>query len=310
MFDFDQIEQLSPRGDDYVEPVAVDVVSISGQRVAALRLSPHETIRSVKQHLQDICAVPMFVQKLVLGTTLVDDYDTLERLCKCIDDDGSRAPQLKMTFVVVPHNSDMDAPLLDATRQGDRVDVEEILRASADPNHATTEHKTALYLAADLGHLEIVRTLCTFGANKDKVTLTGATPLLVAAQQGHQDIVRYLCEARAAPNKATATGATALFVAAREGYLEIVRLLCASGADKDWTMRTGATPADVARKKGHREIVHFFTDAGTDRGGDRHDNLAASRILQKMTVNVASRYHCGQRLGAFKGIPLLSRVNA
>ena len=57
---------------------------------------------------------------------------------------------------------------------------------------------TPLCIAAQRGHLEVVRVLVESGANKDQgKTDDGATPLFVAAHEGHLEVVRFLVEAGA-----------------------------------------------------------------------------------------------------------------
>ena len=52
---------------------------------------------------------------------------------------------------------------------------------------------TPLFIAAQRGHLEVVRLLVESGANKDQgLTDVGTTPLFIAAQNGHREVVRFL----------------------------------------------------------------------------------------------------------------------
>ena len=60
------------------------------------------------------------------------------------------------------------------------------------------------------------------GANKDQgLTDDGATPLFIAAQEGHVEVVRFLVESGANKDQGMADGATPLFKAAEEGHLEV-----------------------------------------------------------------------------------------
>ena len=52
-----------------------------------------------------------------------------------------------------------------------------------------------LFIAAEKGHLEVVRFLVESGANKDQAsTDDGSTPLFIAAGKGHLEVVRFLVE--------------------------------------------------------------------------------------------------------------------
>ena len=58
-------------------------------------------------------------------------------------------------------------------------------------NQGTTDDgATPLYIAAEKGHLEVVRFLVESGAKKNQGTTDdGATPLFIATQNGHLEVV-------------------------------------------------------------------------------------------------------------------------
>ena len=74
----------------------------------------------------------------------------------------------------------------------------ELVAAGADKDAANTHGSTALLLAAQIGHLEVVRLLLEAGADKDAANKKGLTALRVAAQNGHWEVVRLLREVGAA----------------------------------------------------------------------------------------------------------------
>ena len=97
--------------------------------------------------------------------------------------------------------------------------------------------------------------------NKDHGTTDdGTTPLFVAAQQGHLEVVRFLVESGADKDQGTThDGTTPLFIAAQHGHLEVVRFLVESGGDKDQgTTEDGATPFCIAAQQWQFEIVRFL----------------------------------------------------
>ena len=73
------------------------------------------------------------------------------------------------------------------------------MEAGANKDQGTTDDGTTpLLIAAQNGHLEVVRFLVESGAKKDQCTIDdGSTPLRVAAQKGHLEVVRFLAESRA-----------------------------------------------------------------------------------------------------------------
>ena len=70
----------------------------------------------------------------------------------------------------------------------------------------------------------------------------GATALILAAQSGHVEVVRLLLEAGADKDVADDDGATALMEAAYRGHVEVVRLLLEAGADKDMASNWATQP--------------------------------------------------------------------
>ena len=90
---------------------------------------------------------------------------------------------------------------------------------------------TALMLAAQDGHLEIVRCLvCICGAIVDAADYDGTTPLIQAAWNGHLQVVRFLVsDGGAMVDAKDSGGSTALIVASQDGHLDIVRFLVGHG---------------------------------------------------------------------------------
>lgn len=82
---------------------------------------------------------------------------------------------------------------IEAIYQGDAKKVKTIITANTvDINQPTRRGDTPLYIAAQMGYIEIVNALITAGANVDQADNCGETPLYIAAQNGHNDIVKTL----------------------------------------------------------------------------------------------------------------------
>eukprot|EP00058_Branchiostoma_floridae_P002810 XP_002588298.1 hypothetical protein BRAFLDRAFT_122881 [Branchiostoma floridae] len=118
--------------------------------------------------------------------------------------------------------------LLYATENGSLEGVKAALEAGADidyeePASNGTLIGTALFIACDLGHVNIVRLLLRKGASLVKRTFNAFTPLHGAAYEG-ADI-----DYEEPASNATLIG-TALFIACDLGHVDIVRLLLRKGA--------------------------------------------------------------------------------
>jgi ankyrin repeat protein len=166
-----------------------------------------------------------------------------------------------------------------ASLKGNLNSVTYLLEKGADKNKATTAGVTPIFIASQIGHLEIVKALVAAGADVNIARKgSGITPLYSASEKGHLEIVKTLLEAGADVNKATTvsgttvSGTTPLFIASFKGHLEIVKALVAAGADMNIAITdAGVTPLYVATEKGHLETVKTLLEAGADVNKARTD---------------------------------------
>src|SRR3989339_521673 len=137
-------------------------------------------------------------------------------------------------------------------------------------SQTTDKGTTALYVAAQNGHTQIVELLLAAGANVNSPrTDNGMTPLLIAAQNGHAQIMQLLLAAGANVDiQRTDSGTTPLFIAAQLGHTQIVRLLLAAGADITLRDNSGRTAEGVARTD---EIRDLLTQDGEKREQEQRD---------------------------------------
>jgi len=124
---------------------------------------------------------------------------------------------------------------------------------------ATALFIASLYSSSTVA-LQMVRTLCDAGADKNKQSEVGATLLYVASQNNRIDVVQVLCDRQADLNKATETGATPLHIAAQQGNEEVVRVLCAAGADRNRKNVNGSTPMQIAHERRFYEIAKVLRE--------------------------------------------------
>jgi len=178
--------------------------------------------------------------------------------------------------------------LMNAVGKGQTETVRVFLDAGADVNAKTQIGVTALTVATQAGHTEIVALLTAAGARKSEVIEPkareergrplvrrgkperdvdardnlGQTALMRAASEGHTDTVLTLLEAGANVNAKTDHGMTALLNAVGEGQTETVRVLLDAGADVNAKTQIGVAALTVATQAGHTEIVELLKKAG------------------------------------------------
>src|SRR5262249_43114961 len=119
-------------------------------------------------------------------------------------------------------------PLLINT-ENDKI-IQLLLAAGVQVDQALNNDATALYIAAQNGHIDSARTLLAAGAKVNQATNDGITPLSKAVENGHTEILKLLLSAKASVNQATNDGITPLSKAVYQGNTYNIKLLLAANA--------------------------------------------------------------------------------
>ncbi|CAE6968401.1 secG [Symbiodinium natans] len=144
----------------------------------------------------------------------------------------------------------------DSLRRG-YVDLEVWGRQStASTGNVVDEHGvSALMMAAFMGSNDACEVLLKKGAEVNHAERhSKRTALMMAAQGGHLDVVKTLLTSKADTTQVDIEMQTALHWAAVGGRTEVARLLAALG-QKDAKNEQGETPAMVAEKMKHRDTA-------------------------------------------------------
>lgn len=131
--------------------------------------------------------------------------------------------------------------------------------------HIDERGATALFIAAQVGSLELVQLFVEGGARLNHVngsTAAACTALFIAGQQGHDHIVKYLISQGANVDIPNMMGLTAAWVAAQNGHLAIVRALADAEADLDRGHPDGGSPLYIASQRGLAHMVRLLADRG------------------------------------------------
>lgn len=125
-------------------------------------------------------------------------------------------------------------------------------------------HETALHLAAENGHAEIVDILIKAGADVDALDRWGCTPLHAAVWNVQSVIAKNLV--RNGANvllKNDDCQETALYHAAMRGFdPDCVTFLIENGADVNCVNNFGRTPLHTAAKHGHMRVAEILIEHG------------------------------------------------
>jgi len=219
-----------------------------------------------------------------------------------------RSDQLVITdFPWRSYSVDLDAPpdtaensvLARAIATGDADFVEMVLATEETDivDEGNAWGMTALHLAAENGHIDMVKTLLNHDAEVDAKNEMGATPLFYAAgngypdvvklllasganvhicqknkwtplhhavQGGHYEVVMALLKAGARVNAGTDLGLSPLIIAANEDYPNITTILLNHGANPNYQDKDGWSPLHYAAQCGDTEIIRMLIDAVAD----------------------------------------------
>lgn len=125
--------------------------------------------------------------------------------------------------------------LLRAAITGDMGTLNQALDAKAKVEAKDGEGRTALIVAAKLGHTPVCIVLLDRGAAVDAKDNEGWTALMHAAQEGHAEIVPILLDKGAAIESREKTGRTPLMIAAENGQHDVMGILLEKGAVPKFT---------------------------------------------------------------------------
>ncbi|KAI2494587.1 serine/threonine kinase [Fragilaria crotonensis] len=218
-------------------------------------------------------------------------------------------------------SSENDRKLIISAYHGNLPEFRDLLRAEANVNAQLDEDgRSALYVASQEGHLEVVRLLL----QKKKVDVnlqrdSGATALYVAIQNGHVEVVRALLQNNKVDMNLQSTGGfTALYVASEKGYLEIVRLLL-QNKKVDVNLQCyndGVTALHIASCHGHVEVVRTLLQSSkVDVNLQRDSGLTALyvaiqnghvEVVRALLQNNKVDVNLQNTAGGFTALPVAS----
>ena len=134
-----------------------------------------------------------------------------------------------------------------------------------DLNHQGTKNYTALHVAVERKHADVVQVLIDAGADIETTGDRGRLPLHLASRLGQLTTVKMLVKAGADVRAADPRRYTCLIQAAHFGHTDTVRYLVSlPEVDLDHQQSNNKTSLHAAVLEKHADVVQVLIDAGAD----------------------------------------------
>ena len=177
-----------------------------------------------------------------------------------------------------------------ASRRGHLTIVQSLLSHGADVNALGRWGRTALLFASNWGHLEVVRWLLDHGADvnaKDKSD--DWTSLHLATHKGHCELVRTLLEHNADTSARNDSGFTPLHAASNQNCVDIVLLLLKHGADTE-IGDSQYKPLHTASSLGNLDTTRLLLEHGAEVNAEDHRGRTAYQIASENGHNEVAQF--------------------
>lgn len=138
-----------------------------------------------------------------------------------------------------------------------RDELNQILQDGCKVNQFDTNDSTALHIAAQYGHAEVVKFLIEKGAEVNQTNKVNMTALCLAVRYGHVEVVKDLIQNDEINFEKIVE---ALYMAARYGHPEVVKVLLEKNVDVNKVNGFGWTPLHYAAGYGHAEVIEVLLE--------------------------------------------------
>ena len=125
--------------------------------------------------------------------------------------------------------------------------------------------RTALHMAVENGHEDVIQHLLTQGANADVQCADGRTPLQLALEAGNESVAQLLIQTGADVNANFASDETPLSVVVGNHWASLVQILLRQKANPNGRLSDGRTSLHIAAEVGSDiGIIQMLCDEGAD----------------------------------------------
>ncbi|XP_067654407.1 uncharacterized protein [Haliotis asinina] len=194
---------------------------------------------------------------------------------------------------------------LSLAAENGHMDIVELLLPSVNNIHAKDSlGMTALHCAAEKGQIDVIHVLVQNGIKINEPDAFGRTALHHAAWGGHEDVVCCLVQEGADVNRKDVDKSTALHDACHRGYAQVAANLIQSGACMDIQNDWNDTPLHISASHGSVSVVRRLLSCGcglslkNSKGQTAED--IARRLGYKEVLEAILRYKERQVRSSFE----------
>ena len=173
--------------------------------------------------------------------------------------------------------AELGRQLFFASLDGQAAEAARLLDLNAPIEHRGGGYQvTALMVAAQEGHIEVVTLLANRGSDLEARTTDGHNALLSASAGGHLAVVQLLVERKSNIETRANLGQNALMYASVYGHLPVVQYLASKGSSINTTDNFGRDAClRAAAVEGFADIVLYLISKGGDPRVKNQNNCSA-----------------------------------
>jgi 7,8-dihydropterin-6-yl-methyl-4-(beta-D-ribofuranosyl)aminobenzene 5'-phosphate synthase len=190
-------------------------------------------------------------------------------------------PGICLVLVLGLTTSTLAGEIHEAAAQGQLQTVQQLLESNPELATELSERGfTALHLATNGGHIDVMKLLLDTGAEINAGDRDGDAPVHWAAYAGQDEALQLLLQRKVDRKARNRRGWTALMWTAARGHTSTAELLISAGLAVNTSDSQGSTPLHEAAGNGHTDVVKLLLAHGakvnaTDGWGDCPLHLAS-----------------------------------
>ncbi|XP_052092782.1 ankyrin-1-like isoform X2 [Mytilus californianus] len=210
-----------------------------------------------------------FISKMSNSVNVRRQYNSALLYIACNSGDFNEVKNILLQGNINVNNNEnefLQTALYIASEKGHSDIVSLLFDHQCDANISNKNKDLPLHAAAQKGHTKVVEFLVTYNANdlNNNDNKCKKSPLYLASEQGHTKIVKLLIHYECDTNLTNECNQSALFVSSCNNHAEIIKLLLENKSDPYICNSHAQTPLHAALSNDHTHILNLLLEYGVD----------------------------------------------